>query len=164
MTTNRARILENIETTFASIVEGGGPGYHLTVRTVKRHLRATTDVDPDADLPSLDFFPAKGGNPGPVYFPFGAIEEQLDVTVIGMVAVDISAEDGGDAEASTLLSELEEDARRALAVDPRRGGWAIETVKVDHGDTDEGRPNKAGIQDGIASAVWRFRCTYYPND
>lgn len=165
MTTNRNLILANMKTTLSAIAQGGGPspGYFLTPATVREHFRAPTDLA-SADMPAIDFFPAKGGNPVPTYYPFNQIEEQLDVSVIGQVAIDISAADGGDEEARRLLSELESDVRSALAVDPTRGGYAIETVKVEHGETDEGRPTKQGIQEGIASGVWRFRCTYYPND
>lgn len=158
MTTNKAMILAHVGTTLNTI-DGplGSPAYRQTVATVIDELR-NYDQFGALQVPALCYFAAKGGHPPPRYELHNNPEKSFDFIVQGIV--------GGTTQAlrCTALGELEEDVRRALMRDPTRGGWAVDTIQVEDTIDDTGVPNKDGINGNRATAEWRFRCSYFPND
>lgn len=153
MTTNREGIYVNIQTSLELITIGGG--YNSTVALVEKKYKTFNEMDA-AVLPWLGIVPQK--NITPIYEPFNQIQKKERVAIIGHVA-------GTTPETKLAASsDLEQDVRDALAVDPTRGGWAVDTIEAEDIDSDEAAQGKTGTLGDTSSFVVVIECLYYPND
>jgi hypothetical protein len=158
-TPNRDQILANVRTTLAGMSVVGGYHFNLSAGQILSVMRAGSEIGGNT-MPVLCVFSAKSGTPAPLYFPFSITEEYLDIVILGHVAVS-ETDDGTDREAQ--ISALEDDIRLALKQDPSRGGWGIDTIKIQAPVTEEGVPDKTGTNRSIASFSVAYRVTYYPD-
>lgn len=160
MTTNRAEILLNVRSTLAAIAIGGGPapGYFTTIVTVTGKGQSY-DKFAATELPAACVFPAKRVS-APAYSPFANIEDYIDIEIWAHVRSAMNDDD----DKARRIGELGEDIRRALQVDTRRGGWAVDTTLIEGIDTDEGTEDDSSKDFGSTSLRLVFRCTFYPND
>jgi hypothetical protein len=157
MATNRHEIWKDALATLKTITTANGYLSEVGPSRVHDEFKDYDEFAP-AELPALCCYPAKPKGPPPVYEAFGSIQESIDLTIVGHVAGETQMERG------EAMSALEQDVRDALGVDPTRGGWGIDTTKVQPEETDEGVPDKEGQHAGTATFVLAVRVTYYPDD
>lgn len=154
MPLNRDEILGHIETSLNALNGSIGSGLTLAV-PVQREFVNYDDI-PRASMPFLCFFPTKG--PSPEHFPFAQVRKRLTVKIIG------HAQALPQSTKTDAIAQFEEDVSDAMAIDPTRGGWAVDTIEIDSAETDEGVPEKGGRNSGTATAVMTYQIMYYPND
>lgn len=162
MAENREEIIDRIETALNAIDAGsGGTGYRTTVDTVSREFREYDKVG-DSEFPFVCYFPSPEGQQTPEHL-FGGRHHFLDVTVIGHVQA--SAQDAKTHSISDLEADITDcflgNASRSITSNATWGGYAVETLKVQDPETDEGVPEKAGLKGPTCSVRLRFRMDWY---
>lgn len=162
--TDREGIILNIEESLLGIQVSGG--FLSDVRTVELEWKAYDEViQAGIPMPYICFFPTKGGGAPPVYEPFGARREFLDITVVAHTGATTAAEKVRE------ISMLEVDIHDAMVGvgdgsrgDPTRGGFAVDTIKILPEETDEGVPDIPDRIDGSVTMTATYRVTYEPGD
>lgn len=150
---NRALILEDARYWLGTITEANG--YPLTVATVGEELLTAEEVG--EDLPYLAVCPA-ATSPPPRYEYGGHREVFFDFVVIGHVRAD------SPTEREVIIAELEQAAHDALHKDPRRDGWAVDTLQIAGASSDEGVPARESRGGMVASFSATYRCNFHPQD
>ena len=150
---NRDRILADIGESLSAI--NGGGGYWYALSAIGTTLR-TYDELGASELPWVGYWPTES-SPAPIPYPFGDELHTLEVQLMGVIAATLETR-------SRDLARLETDLRRALYADRTRGGWAIDTQVATAVATDEGNPDKQGINGARATLALTVRCLFFPDD
>lgn len=150
---NRDEILANIGEALAGI--NGSLRYNTALAAVGTTL-ATYDELGASQIPWIGYWPTEG-SPPPIAYPFGDEMHVLEVQLLGVVSATVDTR-------SARLAELERDIRTALYADRSRGGWAIDTLIASAPVTDEGNPDKGGMNANRATLGLTVRCTFFPDD
>lgn len=162
-TMNRQGIIDNVVATIdaltaAALIAGTGLTSTTTINRIERKLIIADDVGDAVNFDAACVIPAES-QPPPKYYPFGDIRKELDYWVIVHAAVT------SETHRTQRVAEVERDVRCALAADPKRGGYAIETIEAESEISDEGWSELlASSGTGVVSVVMKFRSIYYPND
>jgi hypothetical protein len=154
MSVNRHMIRLNALAALALIDHEEDEDFYSTVATIKDEF-ADAERFGVEQLPALCLYPVAGA-PQPKYEMFGSVEKHVDFMVVAHVAGDTT-----DLR-SQRLYEIEADVNRALMIDPTRGGYAIDTIQVEDDNDSIGMPREGTKP--TASAQWKYRSTYFPND
>lgn len=150
---NRDGILENIGLALTGI--NGSLRYNFAIASVGTYLK-TYDELGTSEIPWIGYWPTEG-SPIPVAFPFGDELHILEVQILGVINATLTTR-------TARLAELEADIRTALYADRTRGGWAIDTQIASAPITDEGNPDKQGINANRATLGLTVRCSFFPDD
>ena len=150
---NRDEILSNLGQSLAEI--NGSSRFWNKVSAVGSTLK-TYDELGASEIPWLGYWPTET-SPGPVAFPFGDELHTLEVQLIGVVNATLDTR-------TTALARLEQDIRTALYADRSRGGYAVDTRITGAPITDEGNPDKQGLNGSRATLTLVVQCIYFPDD
>lgn len=128
----RERIMKHVQTTLEGITVENG--YANTLRSVQRFRQDGQEL---ANLPAAILI--EGGDDVDLNGPLELTSRTMTVSVVLIQQQDTDV----DAQsASELMNSLIADVQRAMQVDHRRGGVAIDTTESGIGDmnVDEGQP------------------------
>ena len=133
----------------------GAGGYWHSLAAVGAYLK-TYDELGVSEIPWVGYWPTEG-SPPPVAYPFGDELHTLEVQLIGVVSATLDTR-------TQQLARLEADVRRALYADRTRGGCAIDTRVTSAPITDEGNPDKQGMNGSRATLALVIQCIFFPDD
>ena len=151
MPDHRENILANLVTTLQGITTAAG--YSVTVATAERGVRLWNQV-PEGERPYLGILPGIGRT---VQIAGGQIKVAVPITIVGYLAL---ASDKTEAERGATLNAFIVDVKKALLVDPSRGGNAVATSPVQDGN-DEGAEVRPGmIEVEFECAYWHSRTEF----